>query len=49
MPYEVVPGLYLLLDVFSAARDALKSFQVRPPGVHNASRSAAQMESLIPR
>lgn len=49
MHYEVVPELYLLLDVFSPARDALKSFQVRPPGVHNANWSTAQTESLIPR
>lgn len=48
MHYEVVQGLYPLLDVFPPARDRLESFQVRPQGVHNAERSAAQTESLIP-
>lgn len=48
MHYEVVQWLYLLLDIFPPARDRLKSFQVRPPGVHNAERSTAQTESLIP-
>lgn len=46
--YEVVQGLYPLLDVFPPVTDRLESFQVRPPGAHIAERSAAQAESLIP-
>lgn len=48
MHYEVVPGLYLLLDVSPPATDTLKSFWVWLPGGHDAERSAAQTESLIP-
>lgn len=47
MHYEVAPGFYVLLDVFPLARDTLKSFLVRPLGVHKAESSMPQTASLI--